>query len=186
MIYKKLFDLQQEIGKIQKKKENPFFKSQYFDINELLAQLMPLLKKHELVILQPLSYVDGRPAITTVVKYVGGEEDNPIFHTVVLPDLDDPQKMGSCITYYRRYSLQSLLGLQAEDDDGNKASGGKSPQNAKYEAYDPSIHTKVNMGFVEDFKGMIDTFKKHGGGYSDKVWFVLKENAEDLRLDLTQ
>ena len=33
----------------------------------------------------------------------------------------DPQKLGSEITYYRRYTLQSLLALQAEDDDGNKA-----------------------------------------------------------------
>ena len=40
-----------------------------------------------------------------------------------LPDIQDPQKLGSCITYYRRYTLASLLGLQAEDDDGNAASG---------------------------------------------------------------
>ena len=40
--------------------------------------------------------------------------------TITLPDLTDPQKMGSAITYYRRYSLQSLFLLQAEDDDGNK------------------------------------------------------------------
>jgi hypothetical protein len=39
---------------------------------------------------------------------------------MVLPNLQDPQKLGSAITY-RRYTLQSLLGLQAEDDDGNKA-----------------------------------------------------------------
>ena len=37
----------------------------------------------------------------------------------------DPQKMGSAITYLRRYTLQSLLGLQAADDDANMASGKK-------------------------------------------------------------
>jgi hypothetical protein len=36
--------------------------------------------------------------------------------------MDDPQKLGSAVTYYRRYTLQSLLGLQAEDDDANAAS----------------------------------------------------------------
>jgi hypothetical protein len=36
--------------------------------------------------------------------------------------MDDPQKLGSAVTYYRRYTLQSLLGLQAEDDDANSAS----------------------------------------------------------------
>jgi hypothetical protein len=40
-----------------------------------------------------------------------------------LPPIADPQKLGSCITYYRRYTLSSLLGLQAEDDDANAASG---------------------------------------------------------------
>ena len=39
-----------------------------------------------------------------------------------LPEITDPQKLGSCITYYRRYTLSSLLGLQSEDDDGNTAS----------------------------------------------------------------
>jgi hypothetical protein len=39
-----------------------------------------------------------------------------------LPSIQDPQKIGSAITYYRRYTLQSLLSLKAEDDDGNLAS----------------------------------------------------------------
>jgi hypothetical protein len=34
----------------------------------------------------------------------------------------DPQKLGSAITYYRRYTLQSLLGLHNRDDSGNKTS----------------------------------------------------------------
>ena len=38
-----------------------------------------------------------------------------------LPDLQDPQKMGSAITYYRRYALQSLFLLQTQDDDGEGA-----------------------------------------------------------------
>jgi len=38
---------------------------------------------------------------------------------IYLPDNVEPQKMGSAITYYRRYSLQSMLLLEAEDDDGN-------------------------------------------------------------------
>ena len=40
---------------------------------------------------------------------------------MTLPNIQDPQKLGSAITYFRRYTLQSLLGLQAEDDDGSAA-----------------------------------------------------------------
>lgn len=39
-----------------------------------------------------------------------------------LPTIQDPQKIGSAISYYRRYTLASLLAIQAEDDDANKAS----------------------------------------------------------------
>jgi hypothetical protein len=37
-------------------------------------------------------------------------------------DKDNPQKMGSAITYAKRYGLQSLYGLASDDDDGNLAS----------------------------------------------------------------
>ena len=46
-IYAKLFDIQQEIGAISKDSKNPFYNSAYFDINSLIAQLMPLLKKNK-------------------------------------------------------------------------------------------------------------------------------------------
>ncbi len=39
-----------------------------------------------------------------------------------LPEITDPQKIGSAVTYYRRYTLQSLLSLQAVDDDANLSS----------------------------------------------------------------
>ena len=44
--------------------------------------------------------------------------------SLTLPEMTDPQKVGSAVTYYRRYTLTSLLALQSEeDDDGNSASG---------------------------------------------------------------
>ena len=47
-----------------------------------------------------------------------------------LPDISDPQKLGSCITYFRRYTLVSLLGLMAEDDDGNLVKGKRYTENS--------------------------------------------------------
>ena len=37
-------------------------------------------------------------------------------------NITDPQKLGSCITYFRRYTLKSLLAIAETDDDGNFAS----------------------------------------------------------------
>ena len=114
-IYKKLFDAKKEIGKISKDSTNPFFKSKYFDINSLLEHVEPILQKHNLLLLQPIE----SGMVTT--KIFSTEEEGVVYSEIQLPNIQDPQKLGSAITYYRRYTLQSLLGLQAEDDDGNVA-----------------------------------------------------------------
>lgn len=127
-LYKKLHEFQCEVGAIAKDAKNPFFKSNYFDINSLIREIKPLLDKHRLVIQQPLTHVDGKPALKTVI--LDPDSESKIEEVVILPENGDPQKMGSIITYFRRYSLQSILLLQAEDDDGNRASGGFTPATA--------------------------------------------------------
>ena len=111
-IYNKLFKVQKEIGAISKETTNPFYNSKYFDINSLLKQVMPLLQKQDLVLLQPIQ--DGMVK-SVIIDTNGGSVESSMF----LPEISDPQKLGSAITYYRRYTLQSLLALQAEDDDAN-------------------------------------------------------------------
>lgn len=116
----KLQAVREAVGKLEKSAVNPFFKSKYIDINGLLDVLNPALSEQGLTLTQPLTTVDGRPAVRTIVA------DNTtvlVDDAIIMPDLQDPQKMGACITYYRRYALISLFALQAEDDDGNMASG---------------------------------------------------------------
>jgi hypothetical protein len=114
-IYSKLFALQNELGAITKDAKNPFYKSKYFDINSLIGQLKPLLEKHKLVLIQPITDNQVR---SVLIDLEGGSVESAI----MLPDNLDAQKLGSAITYFRRYTLQSLLALQAVDDDGNLAS----------------------------------------------------------------
>ena len=111
-----LANVKKEVGTLSKTETNPFFKSKYFDINSLIQQIEPLLEKNNLLLLQPIKDNKVRSAIWHI------ETGDSISSEMELPNLQDPQKLGSAITYYRRYTLQSLLGLQAEDDDGNKAS----------------------------------------------------------------
>ena len=136
-MYKKLLAIQMEIGAIKKDATNPFYKSKYFDINSLLEQVKPILNKHGVVLLQGLTNIDGKLALET--KLISGNNDtqvqtsgtyegeniligDTIRYVCPLPEMADPQKAGSAITYFRRYALQSLLALEAEDDDGNYAS----------------------------------------------------------------
>ena len=123
-IYTKLFSLKEKVGKISKDSKNPFFKSKYFDVNSLLENVEPLCHDNRLLLLQPIL---SNKVCTKIIDIDSGEE---IFSEIDLPNITDPQKLGSAITYFRRYTLQSLLGIQAEDDDANKASA-KTPVKAE-------------------------------------------------------
>ena len=112
-IYQKIIKVQEEVGTISKDSENPFFKSKFFDINKLVEVVKPVLSKNGLVLLQPIK--DGKQYSIIV----DSETTASVESELLLPNISDPQKLGSAVTYYRRYTLQSLLGLQAEDDDAN-------------------------------------------------------------------
>src|SRR6056300_1108784 len=118
-IYKKLFKVTSTMDKMKKDSTNPFYNSKYFDVNQLVEAVRPALIAEDLLLLQPIR--DNQ--VGTII--IDTESGDSVEAFLPLPDLQDPQKIGSCITYYRRYTLHSLLGIEAEDDDGNKAVGSK-------------------------------------------------------------
>jgi hypothetical protein len=115
-LYLKLAEVKREVGKVSKNSKNPHFKNTYADLNALIDAVEPILLEKGLLMLQPIA--EGK--VCTVIFDV--ETELSIESSIALPALQDPQKLGSAITYFRRYTLQSLLSLQAEDDDANKAS----------------------------------------------------------------
>ncbi len=128
-LYTKLNEVKKEIGAISKDSTNPFFKSKYFDINGLLKHTEPILQKNGLLLLQPI--IKGE-VFSEIIDVESGES---VTSSMLLPNIEDPQKLGSAVTYYRRYTLQSLLGLQAEDDDANVASKATKPKADKKWVY---------------------------------------------------
>jgi hypothetical protein len=118
-IIKKIHAAKLEIGKVAKNAKNPHFKNTYADLNALIEAVEPILLEKGLVLLQPIS---GGEVRTIIADIESGEQ---VESAMVLPPIVDPQKIGSAITYFRRYTLQSLLSLQAVDDDGNAASSAK-------------------------------------------------------------
>lgn len=117
----KIASIQHTVEGLSKEANNPFFKSKYVDLNTIIEALRPLEAEQSISITLPLSNVQGRPALRLVVQDL--ETDDVVEDVITLPDIQDPQKMGSIITYYRRYMLMSFFNIKAEDDDGNSGSG---------------------------------------------------------------
>lgn len=111
-----------EIKPVTKDKVNPHFRNRYADINTMLEDVKPILHKHGFFILQPIT--DGN----VISRIVDGKTGETVAESSLPLNLAaTAQQKGSEITYYRRYTLQSLLGLEAEDDDANSASTKPAP-----------------------------------------------------------
>lgn len=130
-----LVKAQSEMGNATKGAANPFFKSRYADLNAIREACMPVLAKHGLSVLQPTVTIDGKKFVETLVMHESGEFIGG--HTEILAVKEtDAQAQGSGISYARRYGLQSLLCIGAEDDDGESAIG--RPKQAAVKADKPA------------------------------------------------
>ncbi len=86
------------------------------DINALIEEVEPILLENRLLLLQPIE--DGY----VYTKIICIDSNDRTISCMKLPEIQDPQRIGSAVTYYRRYTLQSLMSLQSIDDDSNLAS----------------------------------------------------------------
>jgi hypothetical protein len=120
-LIKALVEAQSEMGNAVKDSKNPFFKSTYADLNSIREACIPILNKHKIVVLQPTTHIEGKNFIRTILMHESGETIEGLTE-FVYSNQNDAQAQGSGITYARRYGLQSLINIGAEDDDGNKAS----------------------------------------------------------------
>lgn len=131
---KALTAVQSNLTPAKKDSQNPFFKSQYADLNSVWDSCRSLLAQNGLSVIQGNSVgVDNTVIVETILAHESGEW---IQSELCLPlAKHDPQGVGSAVTYGRRYGLAAIVGIVADaDDDGNAASNknGKAqskPQN---------------------------------------------------------
>ncbi|OFC98609.1 hypothetical protein BTGOE6_52540 [Bacillus wiedmannii] len=120
-----------EVNKIAKDADNPFFKNNYATLDTIIDEIRPILSKHGLSIMQIPSGDGQNVTLKTLLLHETGEwlESDEL---TMKPVKNDPQAVGSCITYARRYSLAAFLSLNTgEDDDGNGATYGKDKPKPK-------------------------------------------------------
>jgi len=115
-IAKALAKFQSEVSDPNRTKENAFLKSKYVTLDSLLQAVRPVLANNGLSFLQvPFTGTDV-VSVTTMLLHESGEwlESDPF----TLPLMKkDPQGVGSVVTYARRYSLSSILGVAWDEDD---------------------------------------------------------------------
>lgn len=124
---KALITFHVKVEQISKDAKNPFFKSNYatlYNIQEAIRE--PLIESG----LSVCQFPNGEHGLTTILMHESGEwiESTYFMH----PVKNDPQSIGSCLTYQRRYGLCAVLNLSIGemDDDGNMATHGKSTPEA--------------------------------------------------------
>lgn len=114
-IYKKLLAIQSENIAVAKDATNPHFKSKYMDLETIIETYTPILSKNKVVVVH-----STKDSVLTT-SLIDTEGDTMVSSEFAILNTD-PQKRWGEITYGRRYNLQQLLNILAEDDDGNKAS----------------------------------------------------------------
>lgn len=131
---------------------NPFFKSKYAPLSEVINTVRPILSKYGLSFFQD-DYGTGESITVTTTIFHSSGEWLQSGELTGKPEKNTVQAMGAVITYLRRYQLSSVLGLSSEDDtDGNESgktetNNGKTKVESKEELITPeqvkAVHTLI-------------------------------------------
>jgi hypothetical protein len=120
LLAKALATAQGEIKTAKKDAANPFYKSKYATLAGIWDVCREPLSKNGLAVTQPTEITDGGVVVLiTRLLHSGGGEISSRYP--VVPVKNDPQGYGSAMTYARRYCLASIVGVAADDDDGEGA-----------------------------------------------------------------
>ena len=149
-----LCKVQAKLKPLRRNADNPFFKSSYTDLSAMCETLYPLLAA------EGLSVVQGGDGSTldTLLLHESGEW---IRTSLTMPNETNPQKLGSVITYFRRYALAAIVGAvsEGEDDDANAAS---HPQ-ARPSAPSPANRPPAESGARPPATPPAAAAQSHGG-----------------------
>jgi hypothetical protein len=163
-----LLEFQKKVNVIKKDAKNPHFKNTYASLTQIISEVKPILSEVGIVLTQPL--INGN--VSTFLTY-GSEV---LESSIPLPIGLQPQPLGSAITYFRRYTLASLLALEIDDDDANEATKKEQP---KFQATTTELPPLSDKAFA----AMLDAIAK---GEKDKVkaamtkYTLLKPQLDEL------
>lgn len=112
---------QGEFEAATKDKTNPAFKSKYADLSACIDAVRPHLAKHGLAVVQTTVSTEKEVLLRTTLLHKSGQWIAG--HYPIVGEWAAPQKIGSAMTYARRYTLCAMLQIAQEDDDAEAAMG---------------------------------------------------------------
>ena len=194
-LWKSFITFQKEFKGLRPDGKNPFFKSNYITLDGILETVRPILSKNGLAVLQEATTNEEfNVTVKTILVHESGEYFETEKLTMKPSKVNDPQCLGSLITYAKRYQLGALLGIcESVDDDGNKATfGDKTPQqpsNNHTPSGNNNAASNVSMS-LEDAKAYTMSNGKFAGKTLEEIqqenpgyikWLAASSNNANLK-----
>ena len=169
-ISKALSEFRKEVKQPLKDANNPFFKSKYVPLENVVEAIDEVAPNHGLSFTQwPVNDGNGNVGVSTMLLHSSGQyiEYDPIY---MKPDKQTPQAIGSAITYSKRYSLSAVFGITSdEDDDGNQATGNNQPKQ-QYNKQQNNRNTQQNNNQMKmQDKGKLELTKQKATDLADVI-----------------
>ena len=175
-----MLQIQRNLLPALKDATNPFTRSNYATLNSVMESCRDELLTHGIWLTQlpcPAPVELGAGHIGLETRLIHAESGQWISSMAVIPlPKNDPQGMGSAITYARRYSLCAMLGIVTEDDDGEGAKIGSKSTSSQKRALDDSAIENQNSGAANRAVDDLENLPRLDGVTYQKV------QAQDGRL----
>lgn len=168
------------IGGAKKDSKNPFFKSDYADLESVWMACRKELTDNGLSVIQTMEPNPEGVTVVTTLAHSSGQWMRGRLN--LHPTKNDPQGIGSAITYGRRYALAAIVGVYQTDDDGNAASG-KTDKPSKQDAKPQPVTTKGKFSEFTTHQAE-DGETEVWGKVGDKVVFSSTEPNRTSLIDL--
>ena len=182
--FKDYSNLTASIQALEKDEKNPFFKSNYISLSSILKESKRVCLENNFIFIQTPVLKDGREVLITELRHISGEKiscEMPL----IRKENDNPQKLGASLTYMRRYSLTSILGIQEADDDGNLATAPAKKYTLKKPAEEvndePFVGDEFKTSFGKKTPLSLETFENAGGNCAD-CGEVIPENVREFSM----
>lgn len=171
MILEKINRIWQKLS-VKKDWENPYYKSKYITLDEIVEKLTPLLNEEKLMI---YNYNLKDWWIRTIIVDLENENET-VNSDFVVWDIKDPQQLGKVVTYWRRYNLVAIFNILADEDDDAQSFYNEQWQAKKYDKRIFWMKEFENLKLKKDkytFEKAVEEIKKNYSideEMSAKVW----------------